>query len=67
MSLRIMQNIYPASWFYLTWHCYVRSMFVKHNLEKKKIVIVAVVVYLFIVAVFFNWYQLDCKFFYRAM
>ena len=26
-----MQNIYSASSFYLTGHCYVRSMFVKHH------------------------------------
>ena len=30
MSLQIMQNIYPASWFCLTGHCYVRLIFVKH-------------------------------------
>ena len=77
MPLQIMQNLYPASWLYLTGHCYVRSMFVKHHF-------VAVVVCLFVVAVFyyyyyyllllllfiyfiiiivFNWYKLDCKFF----
>ena len=32
MPLQIMQNLYPASWLYLTGHCYVRSMFVKHLL-----------------------------------
>ena len=26
-----MQNLYPESWLYLTGHCYVRSMFVKHH------------------------------------
>ena len=31
MPLQIMQNLYPASWLYLTGHCYVRSIFVKHN------------------------------------
>ena len=78
MPLQIMQNLYPASWLYLTGHCYVRSMFVKHHF-------VAVVVCLFVVAVYyyyllllllsfiliyfiiiiivFNWYKLDCKFF----
>ena len=45
MLLQIMQNLYPASWFYLTGHCYVRSMFVKHHS-------VDVVVCLFVVAVF---------------
>ena len=44
MPLQIMQNLYPASWLYLTGHCYVRSMFVKHHF-------VAVVVCLFVVAV----------------
>ena len=45
MPLEIMQNLYPESWLYLTGHCYVRSMFVKHHF-------VAVVVCLFFVAVF---------------
>ena len=45
MPLEIMQNLYPASSLYLTGHCYVRSMFVKHNF-------VAAVVCLFVVAVF---------------
>ena len=31
MPLQIMQNLYPVSWLYLTGHCYVRSIFVKHN------------------------------------
>ena len=44
MPLQIMQNLYPASWLYLTGHCYVRSMFVKHHFD-------AVVVCLFVVAV----------------
>ena len=44
MPLQIMQNLYPASWLYLTGHCYDRSMFVKHHF-------VAVVVCLFVVAV----------------
>ena len=44
MPLQIMQNLYPASWLYLTGHCYVRSMFIKHHF-------VAVVVCLFVVAV----------------
>ena len=39
-----MENIYPASWFYLTGHCYGRSIFVKHNFA-------AVAVCLFVVAV----------------
>ena len=45
MPLQIMQNLYPASWLYLTGHCYVRSMFVKHHF-------VSLVVCLFVVAVF---------------
>ena len=49
MPLQIMQNLYPASWLYLTGHCYVRSMFVKHHF-------VAVVVCLFVVAVFYYYY-----------
>ena len=44
MPLQIMENIYPASWFYLTRHCYGKSMFVKHNFA-------AVAVCLFVVAV----------------
>ena len=78
-TLQIMQNIYPASWFYFTGHSYVRSMFVKHHF-------VAVVVCLFVIAVIFtvliifiiiviiiclfyyyyfflNWYKLDRNFF----
>ena len=43
--LNIMQNLYPENWLYLTGHCYVRSMFVKHHF-------VAVVVCLFVAAVF---------------
>ena len=70
-----MQNIYPPSWFYLTGHCYVRSMFAKHHFFKTFFVVVAVVVCLFVVAVvvvavflfyyyyFFNLYKLDCNFF----
>ena len=76
MPLHIMQNIYPASWFYLTGYRYVRSMPVKHHL--KKIVVVAVVVCLFVCCccccftVFFilslslycfDWYKLYCKYF----
>ena len=65
-----MQNIYPPSLFYLTGHCYVRSMFAKHHFFKTLFVVVAVVVCLFVVAVFlfyyyyfFNFYKLDCNFF----
>ena len=32
MPLQIMQNLYPASWLYLTGHCYDRSMFVYYYL-----------------------------------
>ena len=49
MPLQIMQNLYTESWLYLTGHCYVRSMFVKHHF-------VAVVVCLFVVAVFYCYY-----------
>ena len=45
MPLQIMQNLYPASWLYLTDHCYVRSIFDKRHF-------VAVGVCLFVVAVF---------------
>ena len=48
-----MQNLYPESWLYLTGHCYVRSMFVKHHF-------VAVVVCLFVVAVFYYYYYYYC-------
>ena len=51
MPLQIIQNLYPESWLYLTGHCYVRSMFVKHHF-------VAVVVCLFVVAVFYYYYLL---------
>ena len=51
-----MQNMCPASWFYLTGHCYVRSMFVKH-ICLKKFVVVAVVCLLVLAVVFFNWYK----------
>ena len=44
-----MQNLYPASWLYLTGHCYLKSMFVKHHFF-------AVVVYVFVVAVFYYYY-----------
>ena len=47
--LQIMQNLYPESWLYLTGHCYVRSMFVKHHF-------VAVFVCLFVVAVYYYYY-----------
>ena len=50
MPLQIRQNIYPESWFYLTGHCYVRSVFVKHHFFIFFFVIVAVVVCLFVVA-----------------
>ena len=41
---------------YLTGHCYVRSMFVKHHFFKKKIVVVAVVVCLLLLLLFFYYY-----------
>ena len=49
MPLEIMENLYPASWLYLNGHCYVRSMFVKHHF-------VAIVVCLFVFAVFYYYY-----------
>ena len=48
MPLQIMQNLYLASWLYLTGHCYARSMFDKHHF-------VAVVVCLFVAAVIYYW------------
>ena len=48
--MEIMQNINQASWFYLTGHCYVRSMFVTHHFFCY--CSVAVVVCSFVVAVF---------------
>ena len=47
--MEIMQNINQASWFYLTGHCYVRSMFVTHHFFCY--CSVAVVVCSFVVAV----------------
>ena len=68
MTLQIMQNIYPASWFYLTWRCYVRSMFVKHLFVVAVVVCLFCFCFLFFLFVCsFNWYKLDCKLFYRAM
>ena len=49
MPQQIMQNLYPASWLYLTGHCHVRSMFVKHHF-------VSLVVCLFVVAVFYYYH-----------
>ena len=54
MPLQIMQNLYPESWLYLTGHCYVRSMFVKHHF-------VALFVCLFVVAVFYYY----CYYYYH--
>ena len=51
MPLQIMQNMYPAIWFYLTRHCYVRSMFVK------------IFFYLFI----FKTFELVCNFKFHAV
>ena len=78
MPLQIMQNMYSASSFCMTGHCYVRSVFVKHHFFKKKFLdIVAVVACLFVVAVIavpvfiiiiiiyyycFNSYKLGCNF-----
>ena len=74
MPLQIMGNIYPASWFYLSGHCYVRSMFVKRqflNFFLAAVVavvvglfafVVVIVIYLLLLLLFFNWYQLDCNF-----
>ena len=71
-----MQNLYPASWLYLTGHCYVRSMFVKCRFVAVVvclfvvavfiIITVIVIIYLFIyfiIIIIFNWYKLECKFF----
>ena len=49
MPLQIMQNLYPASWLYLTGHCHVRSMFVKHHFVSLVCLFVVAVV---VVAVF---------------
>ena len=50
MPLQIMQNLYPASWLYLTGHCYVRSMCVKHHF-------VSLVVCLFVAATFYYYHH----------
>ena len=77
MPLQIMQNLYPASWLYLTGHCYVRSMFVKHHFVAVVVCLFVVAVYYYyyylllllfiyfiiIISIIFNWYKLDCKFF----
>ena len=57
MPLQIMQNLYPESWLYLTGHCNVRSMFVKHHF-------VAVFVCLFVVAVY---YYYCCYYYYYLL
>ena len=69
-----MQNLYPASWLYLTSHCYVRSMFVKHNFVDVVVQLLFTVyyyhyyllflsIYFIIIIIIFNWYKLDCNFF----
>ena len=77
MPLEIMQNLYPASSLYLTGHCYVRSMFVKHNFVSRVVCLFVVAVYYYyyyyyyychylsilLLLSFFNWYKLDWKFF----
>ena len=72
--LQIMQNLYPESWLYLTGHCYVRSMFVKHHFVAVFVCLFVVAVYYyyylllllfiyFIIMIIFNCHKLDCKFF----
>ena len=55
MPLQIMQNLYPASWLYLTGHCYVRSMFVKHHFVSLVVCLFAVAVVV-VVAVFYYYH-----------
>ena len=53
--MEIMQNINQASWFYLTGHCYVRSMFVTHHFFcycSVAVVVCSFVVAVVVVAVF---------------
>ena len=78
MPLEIMENLYPVSWLYVTGHCYVRSMFVKHHFVSLVVCLFVVAVFCyyyyyyysllllfiyFIIIIIFNWYKLDCKFF----
>ena len=72
MPLQIIQNIYPASGFYLTGHCYVRLMFVKYPFfifccgccsVVVCLFVAAVVYYIIIIIIISNWYKLDCKVF----
>ena len=62
MSLKIMQNLYLASWLHLTGHCYVRSMFVKHDFVA--VVVCLFVVTVVIVAVYYYYYYYYCYYYY---
>ena len=71
MPLQIIQNLYSASWLYLTGHCYVRSMFVKHHFVGVVVQLLFTIYYYylllflsiyFIIITTFNWNQLDCNF-----
>ena len=53
MPLQIMQNLYPESWLYLTGHCYVRSMFVKHHFVA---VVVCLLLLFFIIIIIYCYY-----------
>ena len=52
MPLQIMQNLYPESWLYLTGHCYVRSMFVKHHF----VAVVVCLLLLFFIIIIYCYY-----------
>ena len=68
MSLQIMQNLYPESSLYLTGHCYIRSMFVKHHFVAVVVclfffIIIIIIIIVIIYFIIFIWYKLDCNFF----
>ena len=52
MPLKIMQNIYSASWFHLIGHCYVRSMFVQHHLKHSLFACLLLLLFLFSLLLF---------------
>ena len=60
MPLQIMKNLYPESWLYLTGHCYVRSMFVKHHF-------VAEFFCLFVVPVFYYYHYYYYYYYYLLL
>ena len=77
MPLQIMQNLYPESWLYLTGHCYIRSMFVKHHfvaivvclffcllllLLLSLLLLLLLLLFIYFIIIFI-WYKLDCNFF----